>query len=62
MATTTKRNRGSDRGRVSAQKHEISYAGRKLGNGGAAKVRKAKKGLGRKTSRKAVMRKARSAK
>ena len=60
MATTTKRNRGSDRGRVSGQKHEVSYAGRKLGKGGAAKVRKAKQAMGRKTSRKAVMRRARS--
>src|SRR5690349_21032496 len=56
MATTTKRNRGSDRGRVSSQKHEISYAGSKLGKGGAGKVRRAKQSLGRKTSRKAVRR------
>ena len=62
MATTTKRNRSSDRGRVSSQRHEISYTGRKLGKGGAAKVRKAKKGLGRTTSRKAVMRRARNTK
>jgi hypothetical protein len=59
MATTTKRNRGSDRGRVSGQKHELSYAGSTLGKGGAAKVRKAKKTLGRTTNRKAVMRRAR---
>ena len=55
MATTTKRNRGSDRGRISSQRHEISYAGKKLGARGAARVRKAKKSLGRKTSRRAVM-------
>jgi hypothetical protein len=52
---------GSDRGRVSSQRHEISYAGKKLGKGGAARVRKAKKSLGRKTGRKAVMSRARSA-
>ena len=62
MATTTKTNRGSDRARVSSQKHEISYAGSKLGKGGSAKVRKAKQALGRKTSRKAVMSRARAAK
>lgn len=61
MATTTKRNRGSDRGRVSSQSHEISYAGKKVGRGGAARVRKAKKALGRRTSRKTVMARARSA-
>lgn len=61
MATTTKRNRGSDRGRISSQRHEVSYAGKKLGRSGAARVRKAKKSLGRKTSRKAVMQRARSA-
>lgn len=55
MATATKRNVRSDRNRVSSQKHEISYAGSKLGRNGAAKVRQAKKGLGRMTSRKAVM-------
>jgi hypothetical protein len=62
MATTTKSNRGSDRGRVSSQKHEISYAGSKLGKGGSRKVRSAKKALGRKTSRKAVMSRARGSK
>jgi hypothetical protein len=60
MATTTKRNLSSDRGRVSSQRHEISYAGKKLGKGGAARVRKAKQALGRKTNRPAVMRRARS--
>jgi hypothetical protein len=60
MATTTKRNLGSDRGRVSSQRHEISYAGKKAGRGGAARVRKAKKSLGRKTSRSAVMKRARA--
>ena len=54
------RNVGSDRGRVSSQSHEIKYAGSKLGKGGAARVRKAKKSLGRKTGRAAVMRRAKS--
>jgi hypothetical protein len=62
MGTTIQRNRVSDRGRVSARKYEISYTGSKLGNAGAAKVRKAKKGMGRATSRKAVMRKLRRSK
>ncbi|MEO7701642.1 MAG: hypothetical protein ABIZ04_20645 [Opitutus sp.] len=57
-AKSPKRNVGSDRGRVSAQSHEVEYAGRKLGKGGAARVRKAKSALGRKTSRAAVMKKA----
>ena len=60
MATTTKRNTASDRGRVSSQRHEISYAGKKLGGNGAARIREAKKSLGRKTSRTAVMKRARS--
>jgi hypothetical protein len=51
---------GSDRGRVSSQRHEISYTGKKLGSGGAARVRKAKAALGRKTSRTAVMKRARA--
>ena len=62
MATSTKRNVGSDRGRISNQKHEVNYAGKKVGKRGAARVRKAKKSLGRKTSRKAVMSRARSSK
>lgn len=61
MATTTRRNTGSDRGRISSQRHEVSYAGKKLGKGGASRVRKAKAAMGRKTSRSAVMRRARSA-
>ena len=60
MATTTKRNVGSDRGRISSQRHEVSYAGKKLGKGGAARVRKAKSALGRKTSRSTVLKRARS--
>jgi hypothetical protein len=60
MATTTKRNMGSDSARISSRRHEISYAGKKLGRNGAARVRKAKSALGRKTSRSAVMRRARS--
>ena len=55
-----KRNVGSDRGRISSQSHEVEYAGSKLGKGGTAKVKKAKQALGRKTSRKAVMKRARS--
>jgi hypothetical protein len=57
---TPKKNVGSDRARVSSQPHEISYAGKKLGKGGTAKVKKAKKQLGRTTSRAKVMSKARS--
>jgi hypothetical protein len=57
MPTKTK-SRGSDRKRVSYQKHEVSYAGSKLGKNGAAKVRKAKSKLGRKTSRPKVMKEA----
>jgi hypothetical protein len=60
MATATKRNVGSDRARISSQRHELSYAGKKLGKGGMKRVRKAKATMGRKTSRKAVMRRARS--
>jgi hypothetical protein len=55
MATSTKRNKSADRRRISSESHEISYAARKLGRGGATKVRKVKKQLGRKTTRKAVM-------
>ena len=62
MATTTKRNQGSDRARISSQDYEISYAGSKLGKGGPAKIRKAKQAMGRKTGRKAVMSRARAAK
>jgi hypothetical protein len=60
MATATKRNVGSDRGRISSQRHEVNYAGKKLGKAGAGRVRKAKAALGRKTNRSAVMRRARS--
>lgn len=60
MATTTKRNVASDRSRISSQRHEVSYAGKKLGKRGAERVRKAKASLGRKTGRKAVMAKARA--
>ena len=49
-----------DRARISSQKHEISYAGRKVSGGSAAIIR-AKKTLGRKTGRKAVMAKAKAA-
>lgn len=55
---TSKRNVGSDRGRVSSQSHEVNYAGKKLGKGGPGRVRKAKESLGRKTNRAAVMKKA----
>lgn len=57
---TTKRNLGSDRGRVSSQRHEVSYAGKKLGRGGTARVRKAKAALGRRTGRSTVMKRARA--
>lgn len=50
----------SDRARISSQPHELTYAGKKLGQGGTARVRKAKEALGRKTSRKTVLRKARA--
>ena len=55
MATATKKNRASDRARISNQKHEIDYAGKKLGRGGAELVREAKSNMGRKTSRVAVI-------
>lgn len=51
-----------DRKRISSQKHEISYAGKKLGRGGAAKIARAKKALGHTTSRTKVMSRARSGK
>jgi hypothetical protein len=59
MPTKTK-SRGQDRKRVSAQKHEISYAGRKVGKNGAAAVRKAKAKLGRTTARSKVMKRAKA--
>jgi hypothetical protein len=59
MPTKT-RSPKQDRPRVSSQRHEVSYAGKKLGRGGAARVRKAKSQLGRTTSRKKVMSRARS--
>ena len=52
---------------MSSQRHEIDYAAGKVagrgGNRGKAKsaVKRAKAGLGRKTSRRAVMRRAKSA-
>ncbi|MEO6567229.1 MAG: hypothetical protein ABIO94_00590 [Opitutaceae bacterium] len=49
------KSRSSDRKRVSSQKHEVSYAGKKLGKNGTAAVRKAKKKLGRTTNRPRVM-------
>jgi hypothetical protein len=66
MATKTK-SKKQDRPRVSAQRHEVEYAAGKLagrgGNRGRARaaVKTAKKGLGRKTSRRAVMRRAKAA-
>jgi hypothetical protein len=62
MPTKTK-SAGRDRPRVSSQRHEIDYAAKKLGGGrkkARAAVKKAKAGLGRKTSRRAVMRRAKS--
>jgi hypothetical protein len=43
-----------DRPRISSQKHEIAYAGRKV-SGGTPAVRRAKQALGRTTSRAKVM-------
>ena len=66
MATKTK-SRKQDRPRVSSQRHEIDYTSSKVaGRGGhrrkaKAAVKRAKAGLGRKTSRRAVMRRAKSA-
>jgi hypothetical protein len=66
MATKTK-SRKQDRPRVSSQRHEIDYTATKVaGRGGnkskaKAAVKGAKKALGRKTSRRAVMRRAKSA-
>lgn len=52
-----KKSTSQDRKRISSQKHELSYAGKKV-KGGRAAVVKAKKALGRTTSRKKVMAKA----
>jgi hypothetical protein len=66
MATKTK-SRKQDRPRVSSQRHEIDYtAGKVAGRGGSKRkartaVKSAKRGLGRKTSRRAVMRRAKAA-
>jgi len=61
------KSRKQDRPRVSSQRHEIEYAAGKLsgrsGNRSRARaaVKSAKSTLGRKTSRRAVMRRAKSA-
>jgi hypothetical protein len=66
MATKSK-SRKQDRPRVSSQRHEIEYTASKVagrgGNRGKARsaVKRAKSALGRKTSRRAVMRRAKSA-
>ena len=66
MATKT-RSKKQDRPRVSSQRHEIEHAARSLagarGNRSKARVavKRAKKALGRKTSRRAVMRRAKAA-
>jgi hypothetical protein len=66
MATKTKSPK-QDRPRVSSQRHEIDYAARKLAGGKGSRgrarsaVKSAKASLGRKTSRRAVMRRAKSA-
>jgi hypothetical protein len=66
MATKTK-SRKQDRPRVSSQRHEIEFATSKVagktGNRKRARaaVKKAKSSLGRKTSRRAVMRRAKAA-
>lgn len=56
---SSKRSTAQDRKRVSSQKHEVEFAAGKVGtrsrSKGRAAVLKAKKGLGRKTSRKAVI-------
>lgn len=49
-----------DRRLVSSQPHEIAYTAKTLGKNGRAAIVKAKKALGRNTSRKAVVSKARS--
>jgi hypothetical protein len=49
-----------DRKRVSAQRHEVSYAGRKVGRNGSARVLAAKSTLGRTTSRAKVMARAKA--
>ncbi|WP_438479563.1 ferritin-like domain-containing protein [Oleiharenicola lentus] len=56
-----KKSTASDRARISSQPHEIAYAGKKV-PGGAAAIRSAKKSLGRVTSRKKILAKARSLK
>jgi hypothetical protein len=48
-----------DRKRISAQPHEIRYAGKKLGGNGSARILAAKSALGRTTSREKIMAKAR---
>lgn len=54
---TKKKSLTQDRKRISAQKHEVAYAGTKV-RGGTPAVRKAKAALGRKVGRAAVMKKA----
>jgi hypothetical protein len=49
-----------DRKRISAQRHEISYAGKKVGRNGSARVLAAKSTLGRTTSRGRVMARAKA--
>jgi predicted RNA-binding protein YlqC (UPF0109 family) len=51
---TSNRSRTKDGKRVSSEKHEVGYVAAKSGKK-AATVRKVKKTLGRKTSRKTVM-------
>lgn len=58
---TAKKSLGRDRARVSSQKHELRYAAKKIGGKGAlAALKRAKSRLGRVTSRKKVMAKAKS--
>jgi hypothetical protein len=62
MATKTKSVK-RDRPRVSSQRHEIDYAASKLGGNkrsARGRVKRAKASLGRNTSRRAVMSRARS--
>ncbi|HEX2860581.1 MAG TPA: hypothetical protein VHN79_03035 [Lacunisphaera sp.] len=49
-----------DRKRISAQRHEVTYAGKQVGRNGTQRVLAAKKTLGRSTSRAKVMAKARA--
>ena len=55
---TKRKSLSQDRKRISSEKHEIAYAGKKLGKNGGAAIRKAKARLGRTVSRAKVMKRA----